>query len=94
MTGNVSQRDMRIQRAIEADARLRELPMKAVNWPRIFLLPKINPWGPKEQPKAKLLELLAAHTIPMGVENKYQNTIQFFDRCMELLAAYETRADT
>ena len=33
MTGNVSQRDMRVQRAIEADARLRELPKKAANWP-------------------------------------------------------------
>ena len=33
MTGNVSQRDMRVQRAIEADARLRELPKKSANWP-------------------------------------------------------------
>jgi hypothetical protein len=67
--------------------------LKAVNWPRIFLLPKINPWGSKENSRAKLLELLSAHTIPMGVENKYQNTIHFFDRCMELLAAYESRSD-
>jgi len=68
--------------------------LKAVNWPRIFLLPKINPWGTKEEPRAKLLELLSTHTIPMGVENKYQNTVHFFDRCMELLAAYESRADS
>jgi hypothetical protein len=68
--------------------------LKAVNWPRIFQLPKINPWGTDVQPKAKLLELLSAHTIPMGVENKYHNTIQFFDRCMELLEEYVSQTAT
>ena len=33
MTKNVSQRDMRVQRAIEADARMREIIKRSVNWP-------------------------------------------------------------
>jgi len=49
MTGNVSQRDMRIQRAIEADARLRELPMKAVNWPH------------PDKPRGERMKLKAIH---------------------------------
>lgn len=33
MTVNVSQRDMRVQRAIDADAKIREIGKKSVNWP-------------------------------------------------------------
>jgi len=33
MTGNVSQHDMRVQRAIEADAKMREIAKKSVHWP-------------------------------------------------------------
>jgi hypothetical protein len=62
----------------------RVVPAKAVNWPKIFLKAHLNPWKSDEKPKAKLLELLSQHAIPLGIENKYHNTILFFDRCMEL----------
>ena len=55
------------------------LPVKAVNWPRAFSLPKISPCTNGENPRAKLLELLIAHQIPKGTENKYVNTLAFFD---------------
>jgi len=59
------------------------LPTLAVNWPKIFLVPKLRPWGRTNvEPKQKLLELLSAHSVPLGTERKYFNTIEFFDRSL------------
>lgn len=51
---------------------------KAVNWPKIFFLPKMFP-GIEGAERKKLLELLSSHRIPRGTESKYRNTIAFFD---------------
>jgi hypothetical protein len=53
--------------------------VKAVNWPRVFFMPPISPCRNAEKPREKLLELLTAHPVPPGIEQKYSNTITFFD---------------
>lgn len=60
---------------------------KALNWPRVFQLPNTRPWEEDGNPRAKLLELLARKKIPVKDENKYLNSIAFFDHCMATLAA-------
>lgn len=51
----------------------------AVNWPRIFTLKKARPWDDNLAPRVKLLRFLGKHRVPMGTEQKYFNTIAFFD---------------
>jgi hypothetical protein len=57
----------------------RVIETKAVNWPKIFVDPKLTPWKTGVKPREKLLELLSAHSVPLGTERKYSNTIAFFD---------------
>ncbi len=52
---------------------------KAVNWPKIFLDPKLSPFRGGEKPREKLFELLSLHPVPFGTERKYWNTVAFFD---------------
>jgi hypothetical protein len=55
----------------------------AINWPKIFLVKGLRPWGKDQQdPRTKLLEFLARHRIPLGTEQKYFNTIAFFDHAI------------
>ena len=57
----------------------RKVPLKVVNWPKAFLVPSITPCRQGEEPHAKLLELLSHHKQPYGTENKYFNTLEFFE---------------
>jgi len=52
---------------------------KAVNWPKIFLMPNATPCKSGQKPREKLLELLSAHPVPIGTEGKYANAVKFFD---------------
>jgi hypothetical protein len=54
MTKNVSQHDMRVQRAIEADAKMREIAKKSVHWP--------DP----DKPRGERKPLPAIHVGPDG----------------------------
>lgn len=59
----------------------------AINWPKIFLVPKLRPWGDDMKPRAKLLRFLSQHRVPMGTEGKYLNTLKFFDHSLRLEAS-------
>jgi hypothetical protein len=61
----------------------KRLSLKAVNWPKGFVLGSITPCEEGELPRAKLLDLLREHTIPRGVEDKFFNTIEFFDKAID-----------
>ena len=53
--------------------------LKAVNWPRAFYVASLTPCGEEDDERAKCLELLTRHRIPKGIEDKYFNTVAFFD---------------
>jgi hypothetical protein len=55
------------------------LHTKAVNWPKVFFVDSITPCDDGTKPREKLLSFLTAHPMPRGVENKFFNTIAFFD---------------
>lgn len=57
--------------------------LKAVNWPKAFVVPSLTPVGDGEEPRAKCLSLLTQHRVPKGTESKHFNTIAFFDHCIE-----------
>lgn len=58
------------------------LTLKAINWPKIFVVPHLAPAvGPKE-PRAKCLWLLTKHRVPKGTEAKYFNSMAFFEHCV------------
>ena len=52
--------------------------MKAINWPKGFVIPGLWPDG-QGAPKAWLLSSLAKRPVPKGVESKYAHTIDFFE---------------
>lgn len=56
---------------------------KAVNWPKVFFVNSISPCADGMEPKEKLLEFLAQHQVPWGTENKFQNTVAFFDAAVK-----------
>ena len=60
------------------------LILKAVNWPKAFVVRGLRPVSEGEIPRAKCLSLLTAHRVPRGTESKHFNSIAFFDHCMEL----------
>lgn len=50
--------------------------VKALNWPMLFLYSSVKP-------KEKILQLLSEHSVPLGTEQKFFNTIAFFDHVVE-----------
>jgi hypothetical protein len=56
----------------------------AINLPKIFLVKGLRPWNDNMDPRVKLLGFLARHRVPMGTEQKYFNTIKFFDHSLEV----------
>lgn len=57
----------------------KSIRVKAVNWPRMFFVERTKLCPNGEEPKEKLLQLLAEHAVPLGTEQKYFNTVAFFD---------------
>jgi hypothetical protein len=60
------------------------LKLKAVNWPKAFVVKGLRPIREGEDPRAKCLSLLAEHRVPKGTETKHFNTVAFFDHCIAL----------
>jgi hypothetical protein len=60
------------------------LTLKAVNWPKAFVVRGLRPVNDDEVPRAKCLSLLTAHRVPQGTESKHFNSIAFFDHCIAL----------
>ena len=55
---------------------------KAVNWPKVFFVESIRPCEAGAE-KEKLLEFLTRHPVPWGTENKFSNTVAFFDHAVK-----------
>jgi len=53
-----------------------------VNWPKGLFVQGLSPSGPGNA-RQKLLTLLSQHRVPLGAEQKYFNTIAFFDHVYE-----------
>jgi hypothetical protein len=68
------------------------LLLKAVNWPKAFVVSGLTPCTQGEEPRAKCLSLLAEHRMPKGTESKHFNTISFFDHCMRLWRRQKKKA--
>ena len=58
------------------------LSLKAINWPKLFVVPHLAPTSGPVDPRAKCLWLLTKHRVPKGTEAKYFNSIAFFDYCV------------
>jgi hypothetical protein len=59
------------------------VPAKAVNWPKGFFVSSITPCEEGITPREKLIALLTRHQVPRGTENKFFNTIAFFDHVVK-----------
>lgn len=59
------------------------LELKAVNWPKAFVVPSLTPVDDGGDPRAKCLSLLTQHRFPKGTESKHFNTLKFFDHCIK-----------
>ena len=55
-----------------------EITLLTVNWPECFFETP-SPQEADETPKEGFLRLLSEHQIPKGTEQKYDNTVKFFD---------------
>jgi hypothetical protein len=56
----------------------------AINWPKILMVPSLSPWKKELAPRAQLLQSLSQHRVPIGTEQKYFNTLTFFDCSFKL----------
>lgn len=67
--------------------------VKAVNWPKVFFIPSISPCGSADS-REKLLEFLTQHQVPWGTENKFHNTLAFFDHSVKLIKQRKRESHT
>jgi hypothetical protein len=65
----------------------------AINWPKIFMVPSLSPWKNGLTPRAELLHTLAQHRVPLGTEQKYLNTLAFFEHSLEMEADARKKAE-
>lgn len=64
----------------------------AINWPKIFLVERLRPWGADQRDAyTKLLDFVAPHQIPFGTEQKYFNMIAFFEHAVAVESARRDR---
>ena len=58
--------------------------LKAINWPKAFVVKGLRPVAEGENARAKCLTLLTEHGVPKGTESKHFNSMVFFDYCIGL----------
>ncbi|HLC43352.1 MAG TPA: hypothetical protein VJO34_17215 [Methylomirabilota bacterium] len=58
--------------------------LKAINWPKAFVVKGLRPVADGEDARAKCLSLLTEHGVPKGTESKHFNSVAFFDHCIAL----------
>lgn len=61
----------------------RVVTLKALNWPKAFVVKGLRPVDDGEDPRAKCLALLTNHRVPKGTESKHFNSLKFFDYCID-----------
>lgn len=66
------------------------LHTRAVNWPKVFFVESIRPCEVGSE-KEKLLEFLTQHSVPWGTENKFSNTVAFFDYAVKQITKKEKK---
>jgi hypothetical protein len=82
---------------LDYDVPLRDgstLRVKAVNWPKVFFLSASGVCERGVEPKERLLEFLSDHTVPLGAEGKYFNTIAFFDYAARVMKKKQAKKHT
>jgi hypothetical protein len=57
--------------------------VKASNWPKAYFVQSLSPCAPGQSRRGKLRDLLSKHLVPLGTEEKYFNTIAFYDFVVE-----------
>jgi hypothetical protein len=67
--------------------------LKAVNWPKVFFAPDISPCNLGEE-RETLIQFLTAHQIPLGTENKFKNTLDFFNFAMKKIKQKERSSNS
>lgn len=60
------------------------MTLKAINWPKAFVVKGLRPLEHGESPRGKCLMLLTNHGVPKGTESKHFNSVAFFDHCIAL----------
>ena len=58
--------------------------LKASKWPKAYFVRSVSPCASGQSRRARLLELLGKHGVPLGTEDKYFNTICFYDFVVNL----------
>jgi hypothetical protein len=54
--------------------------LKCINWPKVFMVPKLMPpAGGDQDPRKRFLSCLGDQSVPFGTESKYFNSLKFFD---------------
>lgn len=61
----------------------RSFTLKAINWPKAFMVKGLRPVEDDEDPRAKCLELLTNHRVPKATESKHFNSLKFFEYCID-----------
>lgn len=59
--------------------------VKSVNWPKVFFIESLSPCRIGEKEREKLLQMLSEHSVPLGTEHKFFNTIDFFDHAVKII---------
>ena len=53
--------------------------VKASIWPKAYFVQSLSPCAPGQSRRGTLLDLLSKHSVPLGTEEKYFNTVAFYD---------------
>lgn len=64
--------------------------LKASNWPKAYFVQSLSPCAPGQSRRGRMLELLNKHAVPLGTEEKYFNTVAFYDSVVESQQLNET----
>jgi hypothetical protein len=64
--------------------------LKASNWPKSYFVQSLSPCAPGQSRRGRFLELLNSHAVPLGTEEKYFNTLAFYDVVVETQQLNET----
>jgi hypothetical protein len=68
--------------------------LKCVNWPKVFLIERFRPANSLDDARARFLELITRRSVPFGTEEKYFNSVKFFDYAVSQESKAPVRVST
>lgn len=68
--------------------------VKVVNWPKVFFVNNITPCTDGTNPKEKLLEFFTHHQVPRGTEQKFYNSLAFFEHSVKQMQKMKKQTST